>query len=67
MKKLLLVCLCLLSTCSSSKSNDLMMRKRFVYYTVEGISYYVDRRLNVVCYSFVTLEYSCVHIPGAVL
>jgi hypothetical protein len=67
MKKLLLVCLCLLSTCSSSKSNDLMMRKRFVHYTVEGISYYVDRRLNVVCYSFTAFEYSCVHIPGAVL
>jgi hypothetical protein len=67
MKKLLLVCLCLLSTCSSSKSNDLMMRKRFVWYRDEGRTYYVDRQYNVVCYKFGSYTYSCVHIPGAEL
>jgi hypothetical protein len=70
MKKLILVCLCLLSTCSCSiskvetefqaisKGGD--ANGRFVHHWIEGNSVWEDRKLGVVCYDFGYGGHSCI-------
>jgi hypothetical protein len=61
MKKLILVCLCLFSTCQYNATvAGTKPYKRFIHYVAEGIYIWEDRDLGVVCYNFGNGNYSCI-------
>ena len=65
MRKLMLVCLCLFTTCSCSITGNrvgvgVVGDSRFIHHDIEGVSVWEDTRLKVVCYNFGSHGYSCI-------
>lgn len=57
----MLFCLCLFVSCSCSNVGvEEKVNNRFVHHWIDGISIWEDKKLSVVCYNFMTNQYSCV-------